>query len=153
MTRVVVALLAILAGAALGAGVARAWVVATPISPQLAVEQRLLCPQCTGTRLDVCDQAICLDMKADIRRRLAAGEPADSIVGHYRSVYGPGILAAPPEADPTFYLPWLVVAAALLALVGVFARRRPTPIPALPAVPLSRLVDEELAAWRQGGSS
>ncbi len=149
MTRALVALLAVLAGAALGAAVARAWVVATPVSPELAVEQRLLCPQCTGTRLDVCDQLICLDMKADIRRRLAAGEPADSIVGHYRSVYGPSVLAAPPQSDPTFYLPWLLVAAALAALVGVAARRRPPPMPPRPAKPVSRLVDEELAAWRQ----
>ena len=88
-------------------------------SPQLAVEQRLLCPQCQEVRLDVCDRPICTDMKADVARRLAAGESQDAIVAAYRQAYGPSILADNQPAGPlASLLPWLALNLAIRSLVS-----------------------------------
>ncbi|GAC1659148.1 MAG: hypothetical protein NVS9B1_20680 [Candidatus Dormibacteraceae bacterium] len=144
-------LLVVALAAAAGLGLGRALGPAPATTPQLATEQRLMCPQCEETRLDVCDRPICLDMKADIGRRLLAGESPDAIVAAYGRVYGSRILAGTGPADPYVFLPWLAVVLALggLAAFGAAGRR---PIPALPplaARPRGR-VDEELAAWRSG---
>lgn len=113
------------------AGFAFAHLYATPSlpGPQLAVEQRLMCPQCTSTRLDVCDRPICQDMKLDIARRLAAGEPADSIVAAYRLAYGAGVVSE-SQAPGVAALPGLLVAAVLLLGLLSLGRRRRGPRPA-----------------------
>ena len=117
-------LLVILAAA--GAGFAFAQVHRPPAPPpaQLAVEQRLMCPQCQEVRLDACDRPICADMKADIARRLAAGEPTDAIVASYRQAYGPAILAGDQPGGPAALLPWAALGLGLLALAVVALRRR-----------------------------
>lgn len=97
-----------------GYGASRALAPAAPQSRELQVEQRLMCPECTGTRLDVCDQPVCQDMKTDIRARLARGESPDAIVASYEQAYGPAILASPPPR-PADAVPWLV----LLGLISV----------------------------------
>ena len=91
---------------------------------QLAVEQRLMCPQCQEVRLDVCDRPICADMKADIAQRLAAGESADAVVASYRRAYGPAILAADQPTGLTALLPWAALGLGLLALAVAALRRR-----------------------------
>ena len=93
------------------------------LAPQLAVEQRLLCPQCESVRLDVCDRPICADMKADIARRLQAGESQDSIVDSYRRAYGSAVIAADQPPAALALLPWAALALGLLALAGVALRR------------------------------
>lgn len=97
-------------------------------SSQLAVEQRLMCPQCRQTRLDVCDRPICADMKSDISRRLAAGESPDLIVGSYRQAYGTAILADQQPGGLSGLLPWAAVALGLVALAVLWLRRRDTPV-------------------------
>jgi cytochrome c-type biogenesis protein CcmH/NrfF len=94
-----------------------------PASAQLAVEQRLMCPQCEAVRLDVCDRPICADMKADIARRLQSGESPDSIVDSYRQAYGSSVLSSDQPPGAAALLPWAALAVGLLALAGVAFRR------------------------------
>ena len=94
-----------------------------PATPQLAVEQRLMCPQCEAVRLDVCDRPICADMKSDIARRLQAGESGDAIVASYRQAYGSSVLAGDQPAGVVPLLPWAALGVGLLALGGVALRR------------------------------
>jgi cytochrome c-type biogenesis protein CcmH len=115
---------AVVIAAALGGfAFANLYLAPAPATPQLAVEQRLMCPQCEAVRLDVCDRPICADMKADIARRLQAGESEDSIVSSYRQAYGSTVLAADQPAGIAGLLPWAALAVGLLALAGVALRR------------------------------
>ncbi len=125
-------LLVVLAAAAGGFAFARLYQPPAAPPPQLAVERRLLCPQCQEVRLDVCDRPICTDMKADIARRLAAGESPDTIVGSYRQAYGPTILSADQPAGPAALLPWAALALGLLALGALAVRRRGRTLPGAP---------------------
>jgi cytochrome c-type biogenesis protein CcmH/NrfF len=142
-------LLVVLAAAAGGFAFSQLYGRPAPPTAQLAVEQRLLCPQCQEVRLDVCDRQICADMKADIARRLARGESSDSIVDSYRQAYGPAILSDYQPGGPAAILPWALVGLglALLAALGWRWRGRP---PAEPPVTSDRGLDAELAAWRAG---
>ncbi|TMD55913.1 MAG: hypothetical protein E6I85_01845 [Chloroflexi bacterium] len=117
----------VLAAGLAGAAFARAYGPPPPATPQLAVEQRLMCPQCLQTRLDVCDTPVCTDLKADIARRLAAGESQDSIVGSYRVAYGSTILSSDQPGGLAGWIPWTVAAAGLFALGLLALRRRPAP--------------------------
>jgi cytochrome c-type biogenesis protein CcmH len=115
---------AIVIAAALGGfAFANLYLAPAPASAQLAVEQRLMCPQCEAVRLDVCDRPICADMKADIARRLQAGESEDLIVSSYQQAYGSTVLAADQPAGIAGLLPWAALAVGLLALGGVALRR------------------------------
>ena len=126
-------LLLVLAAGLAGAAFSRAYAVPAAATPQLAVEQRLMCPQCLQTRLDVCEIPICIDMKADIARRLAAGESQDSIVSSYRQAYGSAILSDDQSAGPAAWLAWAVAAAGLAGLALLALRRRALPLEASPA--------------------
>lgn len=63
----------------------------------LQIERQLLCPQCTNKRLDVCELAICQDMKQVIRDRLAAGDEPDDIIFAFSARYGDRVLAELPR--------------------------------------------------------
>ena len=142
--------LVVLLAAAGGFAYSRLYLQPAPASAQLAVEQRLLCPQCQEVRLDVCDRPICLDMKADIQRRLAAGESEDSVVAAYQAAYGPSILADHQPGGPAApSLPWalLVIAAGGLGWLGWRLRGAPRPEPPAAA---DRGLEADLAAWRAG---
>jgi cytochrome c-type biogenesis protein CcmH len=115
---------AVVIAAALGGfAFANLYLQPAPASAQLAVEQRLMCPQCEAVRLDVCDRPICADMKADIARRLQAGESQDSILSAYRQAYGSPVLAGDQPAGAVALLPWAALAIGLLVLGGVALRR------------------------------
>jgi cytochrome c-type biogenesis protein CcmH/NrfF len=120
-----------------------------PPSPRLAVEQRLMCPQCQEVRLDVCDRQICTDMKADIARRLAAGETSDSIVASYRTAYGSSVLSDSQPAGPASLLPWALLALGIAVLAALGWRRRGR-VSTAPAAVVAGSLEAELAAWRAG---
>lgn len=150
--------LAVVAGFALaGYGASQLVGFHKPAAPDLAVEQSLMCPQCQGVRLDVCDRPICDDMRADIRRRLAAGEGQASIVAGYEATYGPAILAAAGASNVSGLVPWLFVLIGLV-LLGSLALGRSAPAEPGPppeggpgaGPPSGQLVDRELSAWRSG---
>jgi len=155
--RQVLVALAVVAGFALaGYGASQVVGLGTPASPDLAVQQRLMCPQCQGVRLDVCDRPLCTDMRADIRRRLAAGEAQDSIVSSYEATYGPAILASAGSSGNTTLVPWLFVVVGLVLLASLRLGHRPgeaspAPADAEAAAPIpTPSVDRELELWRSG---
>ena len=142
-------LLVVLAAASAGFAFAHGYRSPAPPPPQLAVEQRLMCPQCQEVRLDVCDRPICADMKADIARRLAAGDSADAVVASYRQAYGPAILASDQPAGPASLLPWGALGLGVLALAVAALRRRRGTHGGQPAG-AAAAVDSEPAASRSG---
>ncbi len=92
---------------------------------QLAIEQQLLCPQCTNKRLDVCELAICNDMRETIRRELAAGRPSDDIIFFFRNRYGERVLADLPKSGFNLLLwGWVAASMALVTAGGALGLYR-----------------------------
>jgi cytochrome c-type biogenesis protein CcmH/NrfF len=85
----------------------------------LSLERQLLCPQCTNKRLDVCEIAICQDMKSVIRTRLAAGATGDDILIYFSNRYGPRVLAQLPREGFNLWLwGWVGSSVAVVAALG-----------------------------------
>jgi cytochrome c-type biogenesis protein CcmH len=85
----------------------------------LAVEHQLLCPQCTNERLDICNLAICNDMKGVIRERLQGGQSQDEIVGYFRNRYGERVLSqVPREGFNLVLFGWVGGSLLLVAIAG-----------------------------------
>ncbi len=87
----------------------------------LSIERQLLCPQCTNERLDVCNIAICLDMKQEIRSQLRAGRNSDEIIFFFQNRYGQRVLAELPRSGFNLWLfGWVGVSMAITLLGGAF---------------------------------
>jgi cytochrome c-type biogenesis protein CcmH/NrfF len=117
----------------------------------IAIERQLLCPQCTNKRLDVCELAICRDMKQIIRERLAAGASADDIILFFEVRYGPQVRAELPREGFNLWLfGWVggaivaVGAAGAWFLLSLRQRARPAAAAGTPAD--DAWLDEELRA-------
>lgn len=63
----------------------------------LGIERQLLCPQCTNKRLDVCELAICIDMREQVREQLVQGRTNDEIIFFFSNRYGQRVLAEIPR--------------------------------------------------------
>jgi cytochrome c-type biogenesis protein CcmH/NrfF len=115
-----------------------------------ALERQLLCPQCTNKRLDVCEIAICQDMKSVIRSQLAAGATGDEILLYFSNRYGPRVLAQLPREGFNLWL-WgwvggsVATVAALGAWVLISQRRTADATAAPPTSDDDRWLDEQLA--------
>lgn len=99
----------------------------------LKIEQRLLCPQCTNLRLDVCDTIICADMRREIQDRLSEGQSDQQIIEYFQGRYGQRVLADVPRAGFNLVLfGWVAASLVLVAVVGAFVllRLRRTASPA-----------------------
>jgi cytochrome c-type biogenesis protein CcmH len=120
--RLVVALAAAAVGGALFAAFALAPASAQELPADLearalTIERQLLCPQCTNKRLDVCENAICVDMRQEIREQLLAGRTNDEIIFYFSNRYGQRVLAEiPKEGFNLVLFGW--VGASLLAVAG-----------------------------------
>lgn len=123
----------------------------------LAVERELLCPQCTNERLDVCELAICRDMKRVIRERLEAGDSPDSIIRFFSDRYGQRVLADLPRSGFNLVLfGWVggsvVLMALAAAVVLTWMRRSASPAPSAALDDAGeRWLDEQLAARGDDG--
>ena len=121
------------------------------------LEGEIMCPVCSTT-LDQSDSPIAQRMKADIRRRIAAGQSKQQIKDAMVAEFGEQILAAPPKKGFNL-LAWVLPIVLLLGggvAVGLLAwrwshSREPGP-PASPRLSpaLERRVDEELARYDEG---
>ena len=88
--------------------------IANPINAQelppelkkraLGIEQQLLSPQCTNKRLDVCELAICDDMRRQIQQQLAEGRTNDEIIFFFSNRYGQRVLAEIPRRGFNLFL-------------------------------------------------
>lgn len=61
-----------------------------------ALEGRILAPCCWNQTIDIHGSEVSNNLRRDIRRRLKAGESADTIQASIVAQYGPKILAVPP---------------------------------------------------------
>jgi cytochrome c-type biogenesis protein CcmH len=66
------------------------------VDGELMLEQRLVAPCCWVQTLDVHDSPIALELRTEIHRRLAAGEPSSKIEADMVARYGDRIRAMPP---------------------------------------------------------
>ena len=109
------------------------------------IESQLLCPQCTNKRLDICELAICVDMRELIRERLAAGDAPDDIILFFSNRYGERVLADLPKSGFNLVLfGWVGGSLLLVAALGTAAllRLRRTAAPAAVAA-----LDAEGERW------
>lgn len=134
----------------------------TPVSAQQSTPQpddvnrvasQLYCPVCENTPLDVCPTQACIQWRALIREKLAAGWTDDQIKQYFAAQYGNKVLAEPPS--PLVYIiPPVLFLLGVLVLLQAFRvmRRKPSAVAQAPVAPpadtaqdpyLSR-VEEEL---------
>lgn len=108
-----------------------------------AISRTILCPQCAGQSVAESDVAISREIRADIARRVDAGESDDQIRAYYVDRYGPEVLLTPPGSGLAGLM-WVipVVGVAAAAVVLALALRRPrTVAPAEPSVADRSLVE------------
>jgi cytochrome c-type biogenesis protein CcmH len=90
-----------------------------------AVGSTLRCPACEDLSVVDSPSAIAREIRADIVRRLRAGQSPEAIRGFYVGRYGPWILLSPPRSGVTLFawlLPALLVAGGLVLLVASVRR-------------------------------
>ena len=120
------------------------------------LEGEIMCPVCSTT-LDQSDSPIARRMKADISRRIAAGQSKQEIKDAMVAEFGQQILAAPPKKGFNL-LAWVLPIVLLLGgalVLGLLAwrwshAREPRPPAARLSPALERRVDEELARFDEG---
>lgn len=82
-----------------------------------AVAKQLYCPVCENIPLDVCPTQACIQWRALIREKLAAGWNEAQIKDYFVAQYGDRVLATPPARG----LNWLVYLIPPVAIVlGVY---------------------------------
>lgn len=122
-----------------------------PVPGQRALEGRLLAPCCYKQTLDIHDGPVPRDLRAEIRRRLLAGESPEAIERSLIERYGERIIAVSADS-PVRYV--TVVLLALIALAGValvlgwrrWVAKAPAPVESGPAEDGRDRYDEQLDA-------
>lgn len=97
-----------------------------------AIARELMCPVCAGQTVADSGSQLAEQMRAEIRKRLEAGQTREEIINYFIGQFGEGVLAKPPARGSGLVL-WLSLPMALL--VG--------------AVILRRFLKSNLAAARQ----
>ncbi len=82
-----------------------------------ALESELRCMACQGETIRDSDADLAADMRAEVQRRIAAGQSDDQIQAYFVSRYGDEILMRPPVQANTLLL-WLAPVLALIAALG-----------------------------------
>ncbi|QFY06598.1 tetratricopeptide repeat protein [Nonomuraea phyllanthi] len=118
--RLAALLLTVLAGAAL-------WRSALgepgPAERVHEIAASLRCPDCQGVSAAESSSQMALSVRAEIERRLRAGQSADAILDHFRQRYGEWIRLS-PGGDGLSALLWILPVAALAAALLPAVRRR-----------------------------
>lgn len=88
------------------------------------IAQKLYCPVCPNTPLDVCETKACADWRQQIREQLTAGWTEEQVIDYFVEQYGERVLAEPERSGFTS-LVWIlpVVAIGLGLIVVVQALR------------------------------
>jgi cytochrome c-type biogenesis protein CcmH len=92
---------------------------------QRALERRLLAPCCWRQSLEDHDSPVAGALRAEIARRLAAGEPPAAIEADLVARHGDRIRALPPGGDPRWIVGALLVVALAGTLIGIGLHVRP----------------------------
>lgn len=125
------------------------------------IAKGLYCPVCENVPLDVCPTQACIQWRALIHEKLAAGWSEQEIKDYFVDQYGDRVLATPP-ARGLNWLIYLLPPAAILAgagvLVGVHRSWRradsgpPTETVGASQDPYVKRMEAELLARRSGGA-
>ncbi|MGN6108576.1 MAG: cytochrome c-type biogenesis protein [Kofleriaceae bacterium] len=116
------------------------WIVAcSSPAPERVLERRLIAPCCWRQTLEDHESPVATSLRAEIRARLAAGEPAAAIELDLVGRYGERVRALPEGRDPK----WVIATGTAVAsfagmgvLIGLVRRRRGrTELAAAPAAP------------------
>jgi len=88
------------------------------------IEAMLIAPCCFSQQVSVHKSPAADEAKADIRRRLAAGESKQQILDAYVAQHGKHVLAEPPAEgfDITLYVTPFILLIGSLGLLTLFAR-------------------------------
>jgi len=131
------------AAAALVCAAVLAWAAAARAAPTIddqvyAIARDLMCPVCAGQTVAESNSQLAEQMRAEIRRRLLAGQSREEIIAYFVGQFGEGALAAPPPRGSALVL-WLSLPVALLAgaliLRGYLRRGAAAPRPTSPPPP------------------
>lgn len=98
-----------------------------------ALSEQLRCLVCQNQSVADSNAGLALDLKNQVREKLAAGQSEQQVVDFMVARYGDFVLYSPPVKSSTWLLwfgPFLLLAIAVAALVMRLARRRP--VEALP---------------------
>lgn len=100
--------------------------------PKEQLTKEIWCPVCNGIRLDVCEQAVCEQMRDMIDQELAAGKTPEQIKADFIDLYGPVVLGEPPREgfNLVAWIAPIVLLAGGIAIVVYMTRRwttRPAP--------------------------
>lgn len=126
------------------------------VSGATALETRLLAPCCWTQTLDVHESELSSSLRAEIRRRLRAGESTGAIEEDFVARYGERIRAVQKGGDTRGAVPVIAAMAALLGALGLLSwmRRRtrlgaaeappPATVPAVPDDGYDERLDDEL---------
>lgn len=131
--------------AVLGAG--RPGLAATPDERARAIYHDYMSPYCPGLLLADCSSRPAATLRTEIRDALAAGTPEAEVRTALERRFGERILAAPPRRGfglVAWLAPYLVVGAALAAVVAWCRRHGRAPVPGPAARPAD--VDPALRA-------
>ncbi|MFN7401301.1 MAG: cytochrome c-type biogenesis protein CcmH [Alphaproteobacteria bacterium] len=82
----------------------------------------LRCVVCAGESLAESNAALAVQMRAEIRRRIGAGESTASVLSYFQTRYGDAILMRPPVAPRTIPL-WLAPLGFLIVGMLLILRR------------------------------
>jgi cytochrome c-type biogenesis protein CcmH len=85
------------------------------------VAEGLYCPICDNTPLDVCENTVCSQWRAEISRLLNLGWEDDAIRDFFADQYGPGVLAVPPASGWTLWV-YIIPPVLFLAGLGIILR-------------------------------
>ncbi len=128
------ALRILLAGVLLGIAASAAALEADEILPDPAMEQRaralskqLRCMVCQNQSIFDSNAGLARDLRAVVRKRLAAGDSDEQVIAWVRARYGDYVLLEPPVAGHTALLwasPLVFVAIALFAAWRYLTHRR-----------------------------
>lgn len=139
---------------ALAVGAARSDGPVTDAERASAIAGTVRCPTCRGQSVASSDAPAAAQIRAEIDRRVAAGEGDDQIRAALVAAYGDGILLNPPASGVAGLVWALPVAGFVLAAAALgLALRRWRALPAGAATEDDRrLVAEAMRRRREGGA-
>lgn len=102
------------------------------------VAQKLYCPVCPNTPLDVCETQACKDWRAQIKDELSQGWTDQQVIDYFVAQYGERVLAEPQRRGFTSLVWLLPVLSALIGLWVVYEilkgwRKQQPSVPAVAA--------------------
>lgn len=92
------------------------------------VAAQMYCPVCENIPLDVCDTQACVQWRALISEKLAAGWTDEQIKDYFVLQYGDRVLAEPPRSGfnwLVYLIPLVFFAGGVYVLLRIFRNMRP----------------------------